>query len=182
METALLERKVFWKAFRFFSKHPLEEFNFNRLVKETGLSIMSTHDVARRMTKEGFLNIRRLGNLKLFSLNSDEPFVRQLRVLEAIAAVKSFVKRIKPLCSKIVLFGSCAVGVQTPDSDIDLFAISEEKSKLATIVEESTPINMKRPINVIIENSASALNMRNGSKVLWENIQKGIVLYETYND
>ena len=72
------------------------------------------------------------------------------------------------LASSIVLFGSCAQGVFTEKSDIDIFVEAKE-SKLDMKKYEK---NLNRKINLLFES-----NINNLSKELINNIINGIVLY-----
>jgi len=72
------------------------------------------------------------------------------------------------LASSIVLFGSCAKGIFTENSDIDIFVESKEQ-KLDLKKYEKI---LNRKINILFE-----ANLNNLSKELRNNIANGFVLY-----
>lgn len=74
----------------------------------------------------------------------------------------------KTLASSIVLFGSCAKGTFTEQSDIDLFVESEDQKLDLSTYEKQ----LKRHINLLFEP-----RIRNISEKLRHNIINGIVLY-----
>lgn len=178
----LFHRKAFWRVFRFFSQHPSDEYHLKELVRNVNLSVRPTHEITRKMEQEGILHSRRLGNLKIFYLNTDNPVVRQLRVVEIIAALSPLLEQIRPLCNRIILFGSCAEGMFHPDSDVDLFAITDNKEKLIAMTSEITLGEHELPINIIAESYQGMVHMKKNNDVLWSRIERGIQLYEAHDE
>ena len=51
-----------------------------------------------------------------YTLNHKNLIVKQLKVIGTIAQLNGLLKKLKPLVSKIILFGSSSRGRNTPDS------------------------------------------------------------------
>ena len=79
--------------------------------------------------------------------------------------------------NKIVLYGSCATGEDTSESDIDLFIISREKSRVLNEIRKETSL-LKREIKTVIVSGEEYLLMRNKKEELLDELDKGIVLWE----
>ncbi len=178
----LLHRKAFWRVFSFFSQHPSDEFHLQELVRRVDLSLRPTHEITRKMEQEDILQSRRMGNLKIFHLNADNPVAKQLRIVEVIVALSPLLERIKPICDRIVLFGSCADGTFTPDSDVDLFVITKNKEKVISIINGLTVGEQELPINIVAESYQGVVHMKKKNDVLWGRIERGINLYEAHDE
>jgi predicted nucleotidyltransferase len=85
--------------------------------------------------------------------------------------------RICDVCRKIVLYGSCATGEDTNESDIDLFIVTENKAKVLNEIRKETK-RLGREIKPVIVRVEEYLAMRNKKEVLLEELNKGIMLWE----
>jgi hypothetical protein len=178
----LFHRKAFWRVFHFFSRHPSDEYHLKELVRNVNLSLRPTHEITRKMEQEGILQSRRMGNLKIFYLNAENPVVRQLRVVEIIAALSSLLEQLKPICDRVVLFGSCAEGTFTPESDVDLFAITDNKEKIISMTNGMAVGDQELPVNIVAESYQGVVHMKKKNDVLWSRIERGINLYEANDE
>jgi predicted nucleotidyltransferase len=73
---------------------------------------------------------------------------------------------------RIILFGSASRGENLPDSDIDLFIISNEPRKVRSIlsaVPEIVPIVMSNP---------EFSNLKKTDPALYDQINRGLTLWE----
>jgi predicted nucleotidyltransferase len=106
-----------------------------------------------------------------------EPTVRQFKVLVNTFELKNLVDRIKKHSTKVVLFGSCSQGTDTKDSDIDLTVITTEKEQVKKTVNEFNQKN-ERKIAPIVVTMNEYILMKKEDKPLYENIERGITLWE----
>lgn len=113
----------------------------------------------------------------MYQVTEGNPLVREYKKFENILDISGLVLRIKDMCNKIVLYGSCAAGVDTIDSDVDLFIISREKEKVLREIRKEAK-SMKREIIPLIVSAAEYLSMRNKKEALLDEVDRGIVLYE----
>jgi hypothetical protein len=72
------------------------------------------------------------------------PFVRPFKVLNTVAQLEPLLQALRPLTRQITLFGSCAEGIDTADSDVDLFILTSDRSQVMKII--STPLVSLLPI------------------------------------
>ncbi len=130
--------------------------------KEIGLSYQPIYTYLNELTKEGFLEHKREGNVHFYLLNLKNRFV--IKELENIEFEKmqdfiegiskkinlgliEFIEKIQELSLwMILLFGSTARKSRTERSDIDIFIIvDKEHGKIKRI---SNTINMKYNLNI----------------------------------
>ena len=76
------------------------------------------------------------------------------------------------------MFGSCAQGVDVKVSDVDLFILSSEKGSVKRIVSDFNR-RRERKIAPIIVDSNELIQLRKEDEPLYENMERGIVLWET---
>jgi predicted nucleotidyltransferase len=103
---------------------------------------------------------------------------RQFKVLFNVYSLNKLVERIKQDCKTAILFGSCSDGTDSKGSDVDLFILTNEKSKvIARVSVYQSKIGKK--IAPIIVNANELVRLKNGDEPLHERIFKGIVLWES---
>jgi predicted nucleotidyltransferase len=107
----------------------------------------------------------------------DHPIVREFKKFENILDLNPLLLRIREVSNKIVLYGSCAAGEDTVESDIDLFVVSKEKGKILREIRKETR-EVNREIKSIIVSVEEYLSMRNKKELILGEVDKGIVLYE----
>ena len=112
--------------------------------------------------------------MNFYSLNLDNPLVRQFKVTQTIAELNGLITKLKPLTKRVILFGSCAEGIDTQGSDIDLAIVSQEEEDVRKLIKKQ---KIAREIQVLIFKSNDFLTLAEKDKPLYERIQKGIVLW-----
>jgi predicted nucleotidyltransferase len=103
--------------------------------------------------------------------------VREFKKFENVLDLNGLALRIQKISNKIVLYGSCATGEDTSESDIDLFIISREKSKVLNEIRKEAGV-MKREIKAVIVSGEEYLLMRNKEEEFLDELNKGVVLWE----
>jgi len=95
-------------------------------------------------------------------------------------AIKRIVSELKP--EKIILFGSYAYGVPTPDSDVDLLVIMKTKAKeIDRYVAVSNLLYPRQfPVDILVKTpkEIEVEKKKRGNFFMREILTKGKVLYE----
>lgn len=176
-----------FKKLNLFSKTELKVLNFilendeemyeREIAKKAKVSAGSGNSILKRFAKEGFVQRRKLGKMTLYKRNDYSSRVRQLKISIVVGFLeKEIIDKVKPFVRQITLFGSCAEGKNTKESDIDLFILSNEKDKVFGIVHKFSKISP------LIVNSLEYTNLREKDKPLYERINKGIILWDDQNE
>jgi predicted nucleotidyltransferase len=103
--------------------------------------------------------------------------LREFKILLTLLEIDQFILRLKEVSSRIILFGSCAAGEDTIDSDIDIFIESDNKREVARL-HDSYQEKITRKISPIILDSSEFRNLEAIDRPLFERINMGKVIHE----
>jgi len=160
-----------------FLDNPMTEYYEREVLRLTGVSKGSANNILRLLTNKGLLSKSTKGRMVFYRLNSDDAISKQFKILRNTFALKDLIDSLKSYSKKIILFGSVSQGTDTQESDIDLFVLSSEKEGVR---REISNFNKKlaRKINPIVVNGNELVKMEKGDRPLYENIDRGIVLWQ----
>lgn len=161
----------------FFLENPMHEFYEREVVRKTGVSLGSANKTLRLLAKLGFLTREEKGRLAIYKLNQKEPTVKQFKILVNTFALKPLIDELKGVSKRVVLFGSCAQGIDTKESDIDLLVITDEKEQVSKMISRYNR-NSERKVTPITVDMNEYVRLKREDKPLYENIERGIPLWE----
>lgn len=159
---------------KFLSKHTGETLYESEIAKNAFISVGSANQCLKELYHKEMVSLEKKGNMNFYSLNLENPLVRQFKITQVISELNGLITKLKSLTDKVILFGSCAEGLDTPDSDIDLAVMSAEEDKVRKLIK-SQKIN--REIQALIFTQNEFMSLSQKDKPLFERIQKGIVLW-----
>ena len=165
------------KVLEFFFLNNTEEFHEREVVRRVEISKGSGNKILNKLWELDFLERNRKGRMVFYKLNMKNPVVMQFKILSNIYSLKNFLDDIRFNCKKVILFGSCSNGTDTKESDIDVFILTDEKSKMKRIVNNFNK-ESERKMSPIIMNSNELVELKRKDEPLYERIFKGIVLWE----
>lgn len=173
----LLYNQTPLKILSFLSLHPGKVFSAREIAQITRSSKGATHKALLLFHNLKILSRERKGNAFLYSLEADNLLLKQFKIFENIFNLKQIIEKIKPCCYQIILFGSCAKGTNTKESDVDLFIKSEcDKKNILKLIEKYSLKDIR--INPAIFDSLEIIQAQKEDKVFLEQIKKGITLWE----
>jgi predicted nucleotidyltransferase len=113
-----------------FFNRPEEEYYTRQLACLHHISVGALHREIKKLIAVGILNARNVGNIRLFSLNKQNPVYNELKNIVyktegAIKLVKDAVSEVKGV-KVAFIYGSFAKGDERSDSDIDIFIIGDK--------------------------------------------------------
>ena len=161
----------------FFLTDPMKEYYGREVSRKTSVSVGSANKILKLLTELDFLTQERKGKMLIYKLNLNEPSVKQFKILINIFSLKKLSGELNPNSRKVVLFGSCSQGTDTKESDIDMLIITTEKEPVKKIINEFNR-NEDRHIAPIIVDMNELIRLKKEDKPLFENIERGIVLWE----
>ena len=164
------------KILSFISNHPGEVFSANEIFRVTKSSKGATNQILRLLLELDILSRERKGNLFLYRLNADSFVLRQFKIFENLLGLQGLVKEIQKYCYEIVLFGSCADGSNTKESDIDLFILTEYKKEVRRIVAEYKIVDVK--YQAIIQDPLESVSSKKEDSVFHRQIKRGITIWK----
>jgi predicted nucleotidyltransferase len=110
-----------------FVESPDAEYYTRQLASLQRISVGTLHRELKKLSSAGILKARKIGNIKLFSLNKQNPVYEEIKNI--IYKTEGVVKFIKDAISQIkgvkvaFIYGSFAKSDERRDSDVDIFFI-----------------------------------------------------------
>jgi len=163
------------KVLSFLAKKPGEEFISSEIQRATLISRAGAYLALQDLIKERLAIKSERGRFHLYSVNYDNPIVRQFKTLLNTLLLEPIIFKIRPLAVRIILFGSASRGEDTFSSDMDLFIISKDPEK---IKELFSSFKSERRIQPIILSPAELPDFKDKEKIFLEEIERGIILWE----
>ncbi len=163
------------KLLEFLLRNTEKQLYERQISSESGISIGATNEMMKIFAEASIVSREKKGKMYFYTVNMENPVVRQFKILFNIIEISNLLERIKPFSSKIVLFGSSAEGLDTDDSDIDIFILTSNKENVRSELGISRTSKKISPI--IIENHRIS-SFKKENAPLYQNIKRGIVLWD----
>lgn len=175
MNKSKLFTKTNQQVLNFLCKYPNDSFYSNQIAQKLCLSKGGVSQALRFLNKEKLLKTKNKGTMIFYQIDLSSPIVRQSKVFNTVIALKPLIDEIKQYASKAVLFGSCAEGTDSNESDIDILVISNHKQDIENIISK---LKTKRKIQLILKSPQEYITLEKKEPVFFYEIEKGKVLWE----
>ncbi|MCX6768443.1 MAG: nucleotidyltransferase domain-containing protein [Candidatus Micrarchaeota archaeon] len=119
----LLKKGKTFELLKFFLEHPTQKFHAQQLVKSVNIYRNGILGGLHELTNAGILRSEEIGRVIQYSLIRENPIVKQLKILLALDKLMPALEKLKGSGVEAYLYGSCARGEDTEESDIDLLLI-----------------------------------------------------------
>ena len=159
----------------FLCQNPQQSFYSGELAEKTSLSKGGTNQSLRELAHQGILKTEKKGHMTFYSADLSSPSVRQFKILRNVATLESIVNKLRPFTDRVVLFGSCAKGEDTQESDVDLLVVSRDKDHIRSLIPET---KAKRKIQLLLKTPQEYVQLENKEPVFFKEIQQGVVLWQ----
>jgi DNA-binding transcriptional ArsR family regulator len=156
-----------------------QAFYEKEIVEGTGVSHSAVNLATRSLHQAGLLLKQQRGRMNFYSADDRHPFVRQFKVLTSIAQLEILLQALRPLARQIILFGSCAQGTDTPDSDVDLFILASNRSQVMAVMSQH---GIGRPIQPIVVTNQELAAIKEDEPAFYAQVQHGILLWKDQNE
>jgi len=186
----ILARRIFQMKEVLFKTNPQKVIEY--LIQKAGKEFLSKEiQIATKMSKAGanfalndlvktsLVNRQQKGNAYLYTINDENPVVKQLKVLRTIIDFMPLIKKLKQKTSKIILYGSSSRGEDTEDSDIDLFIVTNLTEEVEKIMQRK---KYSKKIQPIIRKPLQYIEMEKTDPTFYQEIEIGIVLWEAKDE
>ena len=164
------------KVLYIFHENPNEELHEREVMRRADISGGSTNKILRFLSGIGILKADKRGRMIFYSLNTESATARQIKVLFNVYALSELVNEISVDSKKIILFGSCAEGTDSRESDIDLFVLATETRR---VKDKISAYELDRKISPVVLSMTEFVQLKEKDKPLYERILRGIKLWET---
>ena len=163
----------------FLARHIGQSFYEQEIVERTGVSRSAVNLATRALHRAGLLVLEQRGRMNFYAAADRHPFVRQFKVLDTIARLEPLLQELRSLARRILLFGSCAMGTDTADSDVDLFILAPDRSQVMAAISH---FRFDRPIQPVVVNGQELAAMKQQDPAFYARVQRGITLWEMIDE
>ena len=171
-----LYHQVPLKILSYLSRHPRKSFCGKEISKIVSSSAGSTNQTLRLLLQLGIVAREKKGNVFIYTVDTGNYLLKYFKIFENLLYIHELVEEIKPYVSEITLYGSCAEGENTEDSDIDIFIKTEYKTKVRETVNKYRVIDDS--LKAVILDPLEIASSKKSDEVFYNEIKKGIVLWE----
>jgi predicted nucleotidyltransferase len=162
----------------FLSLHRKDDAIYgSRVAADLRISQGSTSEILRKFADIGLVRAEAVGRTLIYRVQEDHPLLAPFRVVDNIVELQPLIVRLRPLCRKVILFGSCAAGSDDHESDIDLFVLADDP-EVARYEIDLFKDGLERELRPVIVSPMEWISMEETDPVFMKEIEKGRVLWE----
>lgn len=163
------------KIIKLLSDFPEQEFYSQEIANKVECSKASTSLIMRSLVRKKMVYGKTKGKMRFYQINNESIEIKKIKINIVLEKINPLLPKLKKFTQKIILFGSGSRGEQTDDSDIDLFIISCEKSKILNALKKT---DYASPIKAVIKTPGEWSEMEVKEPEFFYEIKNGITLYD----
>lgn len=149
----------------------------SQIARDIGISKGEVSKAVKVLKGCGLVDSEQNGRNMVCRVDRRLPVFARLRIAFNLMEIIPKTAGLQKCADKIVLFGSCAQGTDTAQSDIDLLVVTRDKAKADKVVRA---IKLSRPVQWVIKTPQEYVVMNSKEKVFVGEINQGIVLWEAH--
>jgi len=168
------------KVLSFLAKFSDKEFYERQIARKIGIAYGSANRALNDLYSTGAIKRRREGKMYFYSVVPSNAAITEFKKLINIMLIEPLIEELKNISIRIVLYGSCAQGTDTSQSDLDLFVVSHDKEEVTEAIG-----NFRFPqgfedihIQPVIKSPVELLEAGESEQAFLEEVERGIVLWE----
>ena len=158
----------------FLARHPEQEFYMREIAQSINKSVGGTHKTLKSLQTMNFITEKKSGRNIYYRVNPTNPSVKNFKIFMTTTELNHFINDLKGISEKIILFGSCSIGDDTADSDIDLFILSHDPEQIKIYLHKK---RSERTVQAVIVNASELVKLKEHDKAFYHEINKGITLW-----
>lgn len=162
---------------RFLGRNQHEDFFVREIARNLRLGAGNASESLRQLCEAGLLIRKERGKIVIYQADMKSPLLRELKVCFTLMELNPLVLRLRGVSSRMVLFGSCARGEDTKDSDIDLLIETDDPRKAFNLVA-SAQKDLDRDLSPIILGEDEFMALKRKDRPLYERIMNGKILVD----
>jgi len=168
------------KVLGFLAKFSDKEFYERQVARQLGISYGSANRALNELYSTRAVTRRREGKMYFYSIDSPNAALSEFKKLVNLMLIEPLVEELKKMSNRIILYGSCALGADTSESDIDLFVISNSKEDVSNVISSFQFPRGFESIHIqpVIKTPVELLESRESESSFLEEIESGITLWE----
>lgn len=165
-------RNTAYKLLELFLDNPIREFSIRGIARDLKLSHATIIKHIEELVRLSLVKKKEQTSYPTYYANTESPKYKHYKKSHTTFKIREsgLIENIQKSClpNSIILFGSCAKGTDTEESDIDIFVEAKE----FTIDVSKYEKRLNKGINLLFETDINQL-----SNELRNNLVNGIILY-----
>jgi len=168
------------KILSFLAKFSDKEFYERQIARKIGISYGSANRALNDLYSTGAIKRRREGKMCFYSVDTSSAAIIELKKLVNTTLVEPLIEKLKNISSRIVLYGSCAQGIDNSQSDLDLFIVSNDKEGVMEAISNFGFSQGFEDIHIqpVIKGPVELIEAGESEQTFIEEVEQGIVLWE----
>lgn len=176
MLTNLLSQTNSQKILQFLIRDPEKQYLACEIQSGTKVSKAGVNAALRELGAKKLILRETRGKVFFYQADiQNNPLLVQMKVLQTVSLIQPLVAKIKSLSKKIVLFGSCARGEDTPASDIDLFIVTDSEDEVKPLLSN---LKITRKLQSVVRSPLAYVEMEKKDREFFEELSRGLILWE----
>ena len=157
-----------------------QAFYEREVTRKLGISTGSANRALNELFSSGVVWRRREGKMYFYSIDSSNAALTEFKKMVSLMLIEPLIEELKKISSRVVLYGSCALGTDTSESDIDLFVVSNSKEDVSNVISDfKFPKGFENiHIQSVIRTPVELLEGGESERTFMEEVERGIVLWE----
>ena len=168
------------KILSLLAKFSDQEFYEREIARKLGISTGSANRALNELYSTGSVKRRREGKMYFYSIDSSNTALADFKKIVNLLLIELLVEELKKISSRIILYGSCALGTDNSDSDLDLFVVANSKEDVSNVISSfAFPRGFENiHIQSVIKTPVELLEGSELERTFMEEVERGIVLWE----
>jgi predicted nucleotidyltransferase len=157
-----------------------QEFYEREVSRKLEISSGSANRALNELYLDGAITRRRKGKMYFYSVDSSNALVIELKRLVNLILIEPLVEELRKVSSRVVLYGSCALGTDNSESDLDLFIVSKHKKQASNLITSFAFPRGFESIHIqsVIRTPVELLKAGESERAFIEEVERGMVLWE----
>lgn len=180
LDTNICSKKSF-VIVQFLGRRYNESFYVREIAKELNLSLGPVSETLKELEKAGLLHRKVRGRIVTYRANMESPILREMKILITLIECADFLKELENSALRVILFGSCARGEDTNESDIDIMVETGDRESVDQIVNLNDHIG-DRKLSAIVLSPVEFRAMREKDRPFYERVMQGKMILRREED
>jgi predicted nucleotidyltransferase len=164
------------KTLNFLVRDPAKCFLAREIKAAARISKPGVNAALQSLIEEKLVRREKRGHVYFYQVNLASGYIiKQLKILQNLILIRPLINKLKSECKIIILYGSCARGEDTPESDIDLFVVSTSIDQMKGIAKTVKP---KIKVQIVARTPLAYVEMEKKDSEFHAEVLRGLILWE----
>jgi predicted nucleotidyltransferase len=151
------------------------KFHVRDLARSLNYDVSMISKTLKQLEEMGLVTHQDVGNLVFYQANMMSVLLRYMKICLTLLELTDLIRDLDPVTTNSILYGSCARGEDTYESDIDLFLETQDKKAVQKILARHQG-KITREMSPIVSTPDETYRLKTKDKTLFNNILQGIIL------